>query len=106
MNVECIRIQLKPDALPLVREWAARLNTEMETVKDLLRKEGMILESVFLEETPEGNSLLYYLRSEDLHKAREVSKASAHPLDAYHQQVMQKIAASAKSLTCLLDIAP
>jgi hypothetical protein len=104
MEVECIRVKLKPNALPLVEEWADRLNKEVGTVKQLLRNEGMALESVFLEETPEGKFLIYYLRSANLDKARKVSQASSHPLDIYHQEIMKKISDGGIRLKCLIDV--
>lgn len=103
MEVECIKIKLKPDAIDIVREWAARLNKEMEVVKELLRNEGMALESVFLDQSSDGNFLVYYLRSSNLKKSREISRASKHPLDAYHRDVMSKIGIESTRLTCLLD---
>jgi Family of unknown function (DUF6176) len=103
MEVECVRIKLKSDALEMIQEWAARMNNEMKTVKELLKDEGMAVESVFLEKTSDGNYLIYYLRSSDLKKARNVSGASQHPLDVYHQEVMRKVASDSARLTCLFD---
>ena len=103
MQVACYRIKLNPNSVPLVREWAARLNNEMTEVKKLLKEEGMSLESVFLEKGADGDFLVYYLRSPDLKKTREVSQASQHPIDIYHRQVMKQIAESHNELECLLD---
>jgi hypothetical protein len=50
------------------------------------------------------SSLVYYLRSFDLKKTREVSQASQHPIDIYHRQVMKQIAANSTELECLLDV--
>lgn len=103
MEVACHRIKLKPNSIPLLREWAARLNKEMTEVKKLLKDEGMDLESVFLEQSLEGDFLVYYVRSPDLKKTVEVYKASQHPIDIYHQQVMKQVTESYKELECLLD---
>jgi L-rhamnose mutarotase len=103
MEVECFKLTLKSDSLPTVREWAARMKNEMTEVRELLKNEGIALESVFLEENEEGAALIYYLRAPDLKKAREASRASKHPLDLYHQQVMKQVAASGKQLECLFD---
>jgi hypothetical protein len=103
MEVECFKVTLKPDSLPTVREWAARMKSDITEVEALLKNEGITLESVFLDESENGASLIYYLRSPDLKKARETSRASKHPLDLYHQQVMKLIANSGKQLECLFD---
>jgi Family of unknown function (DUF6176) len=104
MDVECFRLKLKTNAIADIRTWAARLNREMKEVKQLLQTEGMILESVFLEQTSEGNFLIYYLRSPDLKKAREISKASRHPLDIFHRDIMDNCVEDHRQLECLLDI--
>jgi len=103
MQVECFEVRLKPDSISIVRDWANRMNNEMTEVRKLLKSEGISLESVFLKETPEGASLIYYLRASDMRRAREVSRASQHPLDLYHQQVMKQVAASGIQLECLFD---
>ena len=103
MEVTCYRIKLKPNSIPLVREWAARLNGEKAEVQALLKAEGMALESVFLEQEQGADFLVYYIRSPDLKKAREVSQASQHPIDIYHRQVMKQIAEKHTELECLLD---
>lgn len=103
MEVECFEVILKPDSISVVRDWAKRMNSEMAEVKDLLKSEGIALESVFLKETPESASLIYYLRAPDMKKAREVSRASRHPLDLFHQQVMKQVAANGIQLECLFD---
>lgn len=104
MEVACYRIQLKPESVPTVREWSARLRSEIAEVRKLLKAEGMILESAFLEQGPQGDFLVYYIRSLDLKKTREVAQASQHPIDVYHREVMKKITASAAELECLLDV--
>lgn len=103
MEVTCYRIKLKPNSIRLVREWAARLNKEKTEVQALLKAEGMALESVFLEQESDADFLVYYIRSHDLKKAREVSQASQHPIDIYHRQVMKQIAEKHTELECLLD---
>jgi hypothetical protein len=106
MDIECVRIKLEPDAIEVIQEWASRMNKEIKTVKELLHNEGMVCESVFLEEASDGNYLIYYLRSHDLKKSRKISGASHHPLDIYHQEVMRKVATNSTRLKCILDISP
>jgi hypothetical protein len=103
MEVECFKVKLKPNTVHLVREWSARLNSEMVDVRRLLKNEGMNLESVFLEQSNEGDFLIYYVRSPDLKRTREVFGASQHPIDVYHRETMKNIAESSRQLECLLD---
>lgn len=103
MEVACIKIRLKPDSLETVRAWASRMTAEMNEVKKLLKNEGMSLESVFLEQGSEGDFLIYYVRSPDLKKTVEICRASQHPIDIYHREVMRQIEAGSIQLECLLD---
>lgn len=102
-EVSCYRIKLNPGSVPLVRQWAARLNSEMAELKILLKNEGMSLESVFLEVSSDGEYLIYYLRSPDLKKTHEVAQASQHPIDIFHREVMKKVCGELTELECLLD---
>jgi len=51
-----------------------------------LRDEGVTVESVFLESTPEGDFLYYYMKAKSMKTAREVAERSAHSIDSYHAQ--------------------
>jgi len=104
VEVACYRIQLKPGSVSAVREWSARLRSEIAEVRKLLKNEGMALESAFLEQSPQGDFLVYYIRSTNLKKTREVSQDSQHPIDVYHREVMKRITASAVELECVLDV--
>lgn len=105
MEVACYRIRLKPGSVPAIREWASRLQSEIVEVRKLLKAEGMMLESAFLEQSPQGDFLIYYVRSPDLKNARKISQASLHPIDIYHREVMKQITENAVELECVLDAA-
>jgi hypothetical protein len=104
MDVVCLRQKLKDGTLPVVREWATRLKSQPEELKKLLANEKMHVESVFLEETSEGNFLIYYMRADDVNRAYEISKMSNHPIDVYHRDVLSSAIASTKKLECLIDM--
>ena len=101
----CFRVKLKPDALPKLQEWSAKLQGELPEVRRLLEQEGVTVESVFLENAADGSYLIYYLRSDDLDRANKIAAASQHPIDVYHRSVMQSVIAERTELQCLLDVA-
>ncbi len=104
LELVCYRIKLKPDSIEKVKSWGAKLNSEHEEVAKLLKNEGIVIESAFLEQSSEGNFLIYYVRAHDLKKAQEISAASLHPIDQFHKQVMREITESAVVLEKVLDI--
>ncbi len=91
METACYRIKLKPGSLPKVEEWASRLNSEKSEVAKLLVNEGVSIESVFLEDTSEGQFLIYYLRAKSLKAAQEAVALSQHPIDVYHRETLTEI---------------
>lgn len=104
LELVCYRMKLKPDSIEKVRSWGKKLNSEQDEVYKLLKNEGIVIESAFIEQCNEGDFLIYYLHAHDLRKAREISAASMHPLDKFHKQVMSEITESAVVLENVLDI--
>jgi L-rhamnose mutarotase len=95
----CVRVRLEPGSLPRVREWAAELNARRDEVLATLRDEGIRIESVFLD----GESLVYFMKAEDLDRAREVYARSQHAIDAYHQRFKDETFADRTQLELLVD---
>jgi len=103
MQTECFRIKVKEGALPLVREWANRLNERGDQVRELLYNEGVAIESVFLDRVGSDHYLVYYMRGPDLNKASEIAQASQHPIDIYHRDMLKKIGAGFTEMQKLVD---
>jgi hypothetical protein len=60
MNSEtrCVKIKLKPDSIEKVHEWARIINERKTEALATLHDEGVILESVFLDQNSEGDFLI------------------------------------------------
>ena len=106
MSVKCIRIKLKPGCLDQVRTWAAEINSRSDEALATLRDEGITIESAFLEIADDGEYLIYYLRSEDFDRARQVTAQSTHPIDAFHRKFKDECWAERQQLETLLDLVP
>lgn len=103
MEVECHRVKIKDNSLENIHDWAETLNNRMEEVLESIKREGVIVESVFLEEASDGNYLIYYMRSKDLKKARKVAQEKPLPIDDYHTKMVKENTSGAVRLKCLLD---
>ena len=79
-------IELKPDSMERVEEWAKTLNERIDEAIETLKDEGVELESWFHLNLDGKDYLLSYMRADSLNKAQEVVKTSKHKIDAYHQQ--------------------
>lgn len=104
MEVECLRFRIKDGALPKLREWSNTLKSQIGEVKSILKKEGIFLESAFLEKTTDGYYLIYFIRASNLKKSKKISDSSEHPIDLYHQKIMGEIIDTKSRLECLLDV--
>ena len=58
-----------------VRDWAAELNRRADEVLATLRDEGVVVESVFLEQTASGDFLIYYMKAQSIERASELPAA-------------------------------
>lgn len=99
----CARVKLKPNSISRVREWASELNSRRSEALATLVDEGVYIESAFLEQTAEGDFLIYYMRMENMRKAKQVVERSLHPIDTYHKQFKIDCWESKQDLELLID---
>jgi arabinogalactan endo-1,4-beta-galactosidase len=106
MNKEtrCIKIKLKPNSLEKVQEWKRVINERKDEALATLRDEGVILETVFLDQTSEGDFLIYFMKAESFDKAKEVFEKSVHAIDAFHQKFKNETWEGGKKLELLIDL--
>jgi hypothetical protein len=103
MDTACVKVRLKPGSLDRVRAWAAELNRRSDEVLATLLDEQVVVESVFLDQTAEGDFLIYYLKAGNLEEAAHAAQQSQHAIDAYHQQFKHDAWESRKPLDLLID---
>ncbi|MGI8668723.1 MAG: DUF6176 family protein [Aridibacter sp.] len=106
MNYEtrCVKIKLKPNSLNKVSNWAKTINERKDEALVTLRDEGVILETVFLDLTSEGDFLIYVMQAESFQKVNEIFEKSIHEIDKYHQKFMNENYADRKKLKLLIDL--
>lgn len=100
----CIKIKLKPDSIEKVREWARVLNERREEALATLRDESVFLETVFLDQSNEGDFLIYLMKAESFEKARDAVQRSEHEIDKYHQEFKRETWTERKQLELLIDL--
>jgi uncharacterized protein DUF6176 len=98
-----VKVRLKPGSLEQARAWAAELNRRPDEVLATLRDEGVVIESVFLDETGDGDYLVYYMKARSLADARAVAQRSTHAIDAYHQRFKHDTWEATTPLETLID---
>jgi hypothetical protein len=106
MNYETryVKIKLKPNSLEKVSKWAKMINERKDEALVTLRDEGVILECAFLDETSEGDFLIYIMKAESFERANKVSERSTHSIDKYHQNFKGETFEDGKKLKLLIDL--
>ena len=104
-QTQCVKIQLKPNSLERVRQWATTLN-ESRRAEALatLRDETVVFEAAFLDHTAGGDFLIYVMKAESLQKAKEAAVTSTHEIDKYHKEFKRDTWGSREQLELLLDL--
>jgi Family of unknown function (DUF6176) len=104
MDVVVSVIELKPNSLDRVEEWAATLNERADEAIATLQDEGIRIESWFHLSLDDKDYLLCYMRAESIKKAHQVVRSSPHAIDAYHQQFKKDTWGVGKSARLLVDL--
>ena len=103
-QTKCVKIKLKPNSLEKVREWAKTLNERKGEALVTLRDESVILETVFLDQSGDGDFLIYLMKAESFEKAREAVQKSIHSIVKYHQNFKRETWEDGKRLKLLIDL--
>ncbi|MCA1624386.1 MAG: DUF6176 family protein [Acidobacteria bacterium] len=103
-QTNCVKIKLKPNSLEKVREWSKFINDRKDEVLATLRDESVILETAFLDQTDEGDFLIYLMKAESFEKARQAAETSVHEIDEYHQNFKRETWEDGKKLELLIDL--
>lgn len=100
-----MRIRLREGSLPRVEEWARTLMARREEVMETLRREGVTVESAFLERAGDGDFLVYYMRARSLEAAHAAARGMDLPIQAYHDAFKRDAWVERTPLRCLVDFA-
>jgi len=74
-----------------LREWMDEIRQREDEARETHENEGMISEAAFLEQTDDGDFLIYYMEAEDMEYAYEAFGDSTHDIDAEHKAVMNDV---------------
>ena len=103
-ETRCIKIKLKPGSIQKVREWARVLGERRDEALETMRGESVVLETVFLDRTSEGDFLIYVMKAESFEVAERAALESANAIDAFHQRFKRETWEEGKKLELLVDL--
>lgn len=103
-QILCGRIKIKEGALEEVRQWFHELSQRKEELLEAFAGEGVWLETVFLEQTSEGDFLIYYMRQDDIEKVYENLAKLQLPVRLFHVECWKKYCDTCIVLEPLFDL--
>ncbi|WP_254547199.1 DUF6176 family protein [Halomarina pelagica] len=90
MDVILLRYEIPSDRINDLRKLFSEAKNRESEVADILQREEMLTESIFLEEGPDVSYLLWYMETPDIEKAWETYEEATDALIAESREVMEE----------------
>jgi hypothetical protein len=103
-ETQLLKIKIRPGMTEKVVQFIQSLKEREEACIEGLRREGMIVESLFLERGEEFDYLYYYVKSKDLAHAYEINMQSSDPLTCEIRKFISDTWGTIASPEPLLDL--
>lgn len=103
-QVQLIRVAIKPGKTDRLVSFLRGLQNRGDEVRASLEAEGIISESLFVDQRPEGDLLYFYTRATDLAKASAAFQASQLPLDVETKQLISETWGRVEALELVVDL--
>jgi hypothetical protein len=78
-QTQLLKIRIRPGKTAQAMEFIRSLQERKDSSLAALRREGMVIESMFLERRDDGDYLYYYVKARDLARANEVNLQATDP---------------------------
>ena len=79
-ETQLLKIRIRPGKTPAVIDFLRSLSERKDLSLEALRREGMVVESMFLERRSDGDYLYYYAKAHNLAQAGQVNMQATDPL--------------------------
>lgn len=103
-QTQLLKIRIRPGKTDQVVDFLHGLSQRKEESLEALRREGMMVESMFLERRDEADYLYYYVKALDLGHATEINMRSTDPLTLEIRKFVSETWGDVASPEPLLDL--
>jgi hypothetical protein len=103
-QTQLLKIRIRPGKTERVIDFLRGLMDRQEESMDGLRREGMVVESMFLERRDEADYLYYYVKAKDLAEASQVNLAATDSLTLEIRKFVSETWGDVSSPEPLLDL--
>ncbi len=77
---QLLKIRIRPGKTPAVLDFIRSLRDRKDLALEAMRREGMVVETIFIERRDEADYLYYYAKARDLAYAAQVNMEATDPL--------------------------
>lgn len=103
-QTQLLKIRIRPGKTAQVVKFLRDLADRKDDSLEALRREGMMVESLFLERRDEADYLYYYVKARDLAHANEINLRSSDPLTLAIRNFVSETWGDVASPEPLLDL--
>jgi hypothetical protein len=104
IETQLLRIRIKPGKTAQVVEFIRRLLERRDEALDALKREGMLVESIFLERLDRQDYLYYYVKAGNISRASAIHAEAEDPLTAEIRAFVEETWGEISSPEPLLDL--
>lgn len=106
MQAQCVKVPIINGKTQRFVDWMAEVKGRQAEMLASMRTEGVRAEAMFLERTPSGDALVFYMQAEDLAKAQQVFAASTLAIDTLTRAIIAECwdVSRARPLEVLLEL--
>ena len=91
MEIKCVVIELKPNSLERVKEWADFIKNNEDVALETLENETVTVENFFFVTLKEQDYLIGYMRAKSFEVASNAVKESLLAIDVYHKKFQKDV---------------
>lgn len=103
-QTQLLKIRIRPGKTERVVEFLRELAERKDDSLEALRREGMVVESLFLERRDDADYLYYYVKARDLAHANEINMRATDPLSLAIREFVSETWGDVASPEPLLDL--
>jgi len=103
-DTQLLRIRIKPGKTPRVVAFIASIRERRSEALEALEREGMLVESFFLERLEQGDYLYYYVKTGNLPRANAIHMGATDVLTSEIREFVEETWGGISSPEPLLDL--
>ncbi len=104
VEIKCVVIELKPNSLERVKEWADFIKDNEDAALETLENETVTVENFFFVTLENKDYLIGYMRAKSFEVASNAVKESLLAIDVYHKRFQKDVWVNGTSAELMVSL--